>query len=108
LEAYALGLLRRNSHLNRVVGIACEPHEQKGFTSETLILVEGQRWSEELISRLEAREAELNIFQKETSTWYSLRDAEFPKVTQLNIPTPGKLKLNRRQRRALKAKQRRL
>lgn len=47
LHIYARGILERFPHLKRIVGIACEPPDQRHGTSEDMIYAEQAEWTDE-------------------------------------------------------------
>ncbi len=108
LEVYALVFLRRYPQLERIVGIATEPPsgDRKLGYSEDLIVVELPQWTPEMLADLEERAKLFNIAQPGNYTEYAVQGNEFPEITK----KPEKRRfvgLNRQQRRAKLAKQRR-
>lgn len=120
LAAYMEGLLERNRHLRRVIGIATEGDLSKG-ASEDLVYHEPPEWTEETLKACREREDILEIFRGEMSQQpYSAR--EYPETERglrgkfseipyrffepQQEPSP-RLSGNRSQRRAAKARSRR-
>ena len=107
---YARGILERYSYLKRIVGIACEPSGQNHGGSEDLIYLEQADWSDE--QRLEIRQdcKKAGVLQNKARVT-PLDEQEFPDV-KTNNKKPEDLSdlnhgMNRKQRRAMKAKARR-
>jgi hypothetical protein len=106
---YAKGLLVRYPHLKRVVGISREPPNQGRGISEDLIYAEQAEWTDE-DRRVINQECETyGVLQGELKEWQG-HDEEFPETVtvtfrQPNIQ-PNANGMNRKQRRALKAKTR--
>ena len=118
LSTYTEGLLERNRHLKRVIGIATEG-ELGGPKSEDLVYHEPPEWSDEVVSNLREREALFGVFQ-------SLKDSrkfgsdEYPEsvgvgpkvfdripysfVERPHVDKKATQSQNRRQRRAANAR----
>ncbi len=111
LLAYALGMLRKFKHLERVVGIATEPPggtRRGGATSEDMIVVQPVEWTPELDAEA-VRLCEFhNIMVDEQLKETRFTVNEYPEPGA-SFPTfPGPVSLgNRRDRRAARAKARR-
>lgn len=100
-EAYAYGALLRYRYLKRVVGVVLEPPKENGGSSEDLILVEKEEWTQEEEKEVESACARYQIFQ-DGFTERSFHASEFPAPP---MDDSGTLKsqqtgLNRRARRA--------
>ena len=106
---YARGLLERHPHLKRVVGISCEPPEQGRGSSEDLVYAEQQEWTDQ--EREEIRSACETAGVLQNMKEHPIKGQEFPEhgVITFESPAspPASSHLNRRQRRALKARTRR-
>ena len=76
---YAQGLLARFPHLERVVGVACEPAIKGQGGSEELIYVEQAQWSQSDLAAIEEDCGRLGIFQEGTKVrrWH---DDEYPRT----------------------------
>lgn len=108
-QVYSLGLLERYSYLKRVVGISREPPDQGRGISEDLIYVEQADWSDD----------ERNAIRQDCDTYGVLQSVyerpwqghEFPEVEPVVFERPSSASagapLNRKQRRAMKARNRR-
>ena len=74
---YAKGLLVRHPHLERVIGVACEPMDQEEVRSEELVYVEQAHWSEDDRAGIEEDCRRLGMFQAtvEMRHWH---EDEFP------------------------------
>lgn len=110
LEAYALGLMDRHRHLERVVGFAIEPPKREGEplgSSEDIILLEPSSWTDELSAEAERMCAFYDILREGNFRLTQTSVTEYPvsKLPKPNPPSPAGL--NRQQRRVLLAKQRR-
>ena len=108
LEVYALMFLRRYPQLERIVGVATEPPsgDRTQGSSEDLIVVEVPQWTPELLADLEERAKVFNIAQPGNYTEYAVKGNEFPEMPR----KPEKrhfVGLNRQQRRAKLAEERR-
>jgi hypothetical protein len=119
LAVYVEGLLERNRHLKRVVGIATEG-EIAGPKSEDLIYMEPPTWTEEAIREARERESLFEIFRSDIK-YQSHSSLEYPEndlgrsnayrvipyhFYERTIPEESS-RGNRRQRRAAAAKRRR-
>ncbi|MBY5494309.1 hypothetical protein ACC786_32355 [Rhizobium ruizarguesonis] len=102
IQTYAQALLMKHPHLRQVIGIAMEPPGQGRGSSEDIIFAEQTDWTEE--DRDQSREdcANLNIMGQMKETPY--HGEEFPEVA---FARPRPLKGNRKQRRAMAARNRR-
>jgi hypothetical protein len=110
LECYALTFLERYPHLARVVGITTEPPQEGGSSagsSEDLILAEQPVWTDNLRASLKERQAAFGIVKEGNYSVYALQGTEYPEVTPPIPPTTKSRPMNRKQRRAMKAKARR-
>ena len=76
---YAKGLLARWPHLERVVGVACEPAIKGQGGSEELIYVEQAQWSQSDMAAIEEDCRRLDMLQEGTKVrhWH---DDEYPQV----------------------------
>lgn len=109
LETYALTFLRKYPNLKRIVGIATEPPANSGEkigSSEDLILAEPPDWSQEFIKNLEERQRVFDVAREGRYKEYAIRGNEFPEVESGGTRIGDTPKLNRKQRRALKARAR--
>ena len=107
-QIYARGLLERHSHLKRVVGIAREPLHQGRGISEDLIYAEQCKWTDQ--DREEIRKDCKAAGVLQDLKEYRYKGEEFPEVETIVIerpapPLPGS-HLNRKERRAFKARSR--
>ena len=110
LARYALGILDKYSHIERIVGIACEPPDPVGESSEDMIYAERSDWTEEERQRIRNDCEEIGIMRNDIKV-RRFSDDEFPEVAPVPVPLvhseplapPG---MNRRQRRAWAARQR--
>ncbi|WP_323798385.1 hypothetical protein [Nisaea sp.] len=107
-KVYARGLLEKYSHLLQVVGISMEPPEQGRGSSEDLIYAEQATWTQE--ERRAIREDCKNFDVLQNITERPWGGQEFPDVETISfsVPTPHEPAsgMNRSQRRALKARNR--
>jgi hypothetical protein len=98
LEIYAKSLLMKHPYLERVIGIAMEPPNQKRGSSEDCAHAEQRAWSDEDIRQVREDCERLGIMRslKETRP----QEAEFPelKISKMQRGYPGSG--NRKQRRA--------
>ena len=76
---YAKGLLVRCPHLERIVGIACEPAAQGQGGSEELVYVEQAHWSEDDRAGIEEDCRRLGMFQEGAKLQHWHED-EFPEA----------------------------
>ena len=76
---YAKGLLVRCPHLDRVVGIACEPAVQGQGGSEELVYVEQAHWSDDDRAGIEEDCRRLGMFQAGVAVSH-LHEDEFPEA----------------------------
>jgi hypothetical protein len=108
LETYGYTLLRNNPQLKRVIGIATEPKSEDGKatgSSEDLMYLEPPRqWTEELLKDLSERKVLFGIDRPGNTHRRAVHNDEFPETVATGSHRDG---LNRRQRRAMKAKLRR-
>ena len=117
METYALVFLRRYPNLARIVGVATEPPggSIKIGSSEDLIVAEVPEWTPKLIADLEGRAKELNVAEHGNYVEYQIQGQEFPDVPNKREQTrfsdfdtfPLLGNLNRQQRRAQSAEERR-
>ncbi|MCY3820148.1 MAG: hypothetical protein OXH52_12420 [Gammaproteobacteria bacterium] len=75
----AKGLLARFPHLERVVGVACEPAIKGHGGSEELIYVEQAQWSRSDSAAIEEDCRRLGMFQEGTKVWH-WHDDECPRA----------------------------
>lgn len=100
---YAKAILEQYSHLNQVIGIACEPPDQGRGGSEDLIYAEQHEWSDDDRKTIKEDCKTIGIFQnKLKSTRWT--EEEFPAVETITFaqsarPTP-RTGINRKNRRA--------
>lgn len=110
LKGCALALLNRNRHLNRVVGVACEP-PNAGSSSEDLILMDMPDWTDEVLATLESYRERLDIDRDDRVQERRTQILEYPEraiVPPVDSPSQSSSqKGNRRERRAAAARQRR-
>lgn len=106
---YAKGLLERHPHLKRVVGISREPPDQGRGISEDLIYAEQSEWTDQERQAIQNDCKAAGVMQNMKENRWS--GQEFPDVDTIMIERPFSQtrvsKLNRKQRRAMKAKERR-
>ena len=76
---YAKGLLVRCPHLERVVGVACEPATKGQGGSEELIYVEQAEWSRSDLAAIEEDCRRFGMFQDGTKARY-WHDDEYPRA----------------------------
>ena len=109
-EIYALGVLERNGSLDRVVGIAMEPLTQEDERSEDILYAEQTDWTDEERQRIRQDCRRFGFLRGNLRSWRQT-DHEFPDTVAIPSSRPQErlsdTPLNRRQRRALRAKQRR-
>ena len=109
-EIYALGVLERNRSLDRVVGIAMEPLTQEDERSEDIVYAEQTDWTDEERRRIQQDCQRFGFLRGDLHSWRQT-DHEFPETVASPSSRPqerlSEAPLNRRQRRALRAKQRR-
>lgn len=102
IETYALATMQRHPHVQRIVGIATEPPEERPtLTSQDLILAEAPSWTPELLRTLTERMTLYEVFQEGVFTEYAGSTEEFPDTTALEPVEP--LEGNRKERRAAAA-----
>ena len=108
LETQALSLLEKYPSLKRVVGVATEPATSKG-SSEDIFFAEDVPWTPELKANLQSRRTLYNVMQEGNMIEQRVDEWEYPAIgtnprgVQRTAP-PG---TNRRERRAMKAEERR-
>lgn len=76
---YAKGLLARFPHLERVVGVACEPAIKGQGGSEELLYVEQAQWSQSDLAAIEEDCRLLGMLQEGTKVWH-WHDEEYPRT----------------------------
>ena len=76
---YAKGLLARFPHLERVVGVACDPAIKGQGGSEELIYVEQAQWSRSDLAAIEEDCRSYGMFQEGTKVRH-WRDDEYPRT----------------------------
>lgn len=106
LQIYGMALLRRHSHLKRVVGIASEPLPKPGAprgSSEDLIMIESPEWTDELLKQLEEDQAALGIMQEGQFDESVVHHDEYPAIARTASNPSAIIGPNRRERRAMKA-----
>ncbi len=113
---YALALLEKNRHIERIIGIATEPRAKTGKptgSSEDLMLVEMPEWTEAMLGELAENKAALDIMREGRFNEYAISENEYPNVESIFLIENGKDQtkqnprgLNREQRRAKAAKER--
>ena len=101
----ARGILERNRYLKRVVGVICEPPNQGKGMSEDMIYMEQGNWSEEERQSIRQDCRTYGVLQNMKSKIPN--EKEFPDVESVIIKVEPPLGMNRKQRRAAKAKARR-
>jgi len=106
LLIYAKGLLERHAHLKRVIGIALEPPEQGRVFSENMIYAEQRDWTDEERAAVKSECESVGVLQNTRERRYGGK--EFPDVGTIVAESPDAHQphLNRKQRRALKARAR--
>jgi hypothetical protein len=111
---YAKGVLERYSHLKRIIGIALEPPNQGRGSSEDLIYAEQADWSEEDRAAIRYDCERAGVLQG-TPNERQVAALEYPELETIVIELDGERfkpqrsghqHLNRRERRAIKAKSR--
>ena len=107
---YALGILDKYPHIERIVGIACEPPDHESESSEDMIYAERSDWTQEERQRIRDDCNEVGILRDDVKV-RSFSDDEFPKLSRVPVPLvnpepPTPPRMNRRQRRAWAARQR--
>ena len=107
-QIYAQGLLERHSHLKHVVGIALEPPGQDGGTSEDMLCAMQCDWTDQERETIQKACKEASILQNVKESRH--QGGEFPDVETVVIEIPVEQShtsnLNRKQRRALRARTR--
>lgn len=107
---YARGLLERHPHLKQVVGISREPPDQGRGISEDMIYAEQQQWTDEERAAIKKDCENAGVLQNTKEHRY--QGEEFPEVETIIIERPrftrSIQKLNRKERRALKAQKRKM
>ena len=108
-QIYAQGLLERHAYLKRVVGISREPPGQGSGVSEDMVYAEQQDWSDEERGAIRKNCENAEILQNTRELRY--QGDEFPQIDSItvdtvDVPFSGS-RLNRKQRRMLKARSRR-
>ena len=120
LSAYTEGLLERNRHLKRIIGIATEG-EKGGPRTEDLVYHEPPEWTTENVASLREMEEIFEIFQSQIK-YDRVSSLEYPESIKVGPSTfspipyhfvqrparnePVERRGNRRQRRAAAAKRR--
>ncbi|WP_145964857.1 hypothetical protein [Rhizobium leguminosarum] len=102
LQTYAQALLMKHRHLRQVIGIAMEPPGQGRGSSEDIIYAAQTEWTEKDRDLNREDCAHLNIMGQLKETPY--HGEEFPEVA---LSRSGPSQGNRRQRRAIAARNRR-
>lgn len=74
---FAKGLLARCPHLERVIGVACEPAIKGQGGSEESIYVEQAQWSQSDLAAIEEDCRRLDMFQEGMKVWH-WHDDEYP------------------------------
>ena len=104
----ACGLLERHSHLRCVVGISCEPPDQGRESSEDLVYAEQHAWTDQEREKIRNDCKTVEVLQNLNE--YPIRGQEFPEEEVILVerlePLSPSSHLNRKQRRALKARER--
>ena len=108
---YALGALEKHPHLERVVGISCEPMGAHGRFSEDMIYAEQSDWTEEERRQIRGDCEEVGVLRSDMR--FRKRSVqEFPEVVLVapeeahaSVTPSG---MNRRQRRTQAARKRHL
>jgi hypothetical protein len=79
LDIYCHVTKSRFPYLQRVIGIGTEPpkYTREGGTSEDLVLIEFDEWSEEQQKKAEKMSKELNIFSEKTTKYSQISLAEY-------------------------------
>ena len=108
---YALGILEKHAHLERVVGISCEPIGAKGRFSEDMIYAEQSDWTEEDRRQIRGDCEEVGALRSDIRV-RKRTVHEFPDLVHGVLHgkpiSGGSSGMNRRQRRAQAARERRL
>ncbi len=81
LYAYGMGLLDRNRHLERVIGIATEPDSRvtgRAGSSEDIILIEPKEWTSDFEQEAATLCEKFNIFQTPSLQVYPIHEEEYP------------------------------
>lgn len=77
LTTYVLGMLRKFSRIDKIVGIAFEPPTRKS-SSEDMVYAEQPEWTSELVKNLEEDCKTFNIMQEENMTFTNFGVSEYP------------------------------
>lgn len=101
----ARGILERHHYLKRIIGVICEPPNQGGGTSEDLIYMEQSNWSEKDRQSIREDCKTYGVLQNMKSRVPNER--EFPEVDTITFEIEPATGMNRKQRRAAKARDRR-
>ena len=103
LQTYAQSFLMKFPHLQRLIGIATEPPNQKGGTSEDCIYAEQRQWTDDQISQLDRDCTHLGIMNSLTPRDY--HSDEFPEVDVRKAKRPHSAPMggNRKARQAERA-----
>jgi hypothetical protein len=109
-HVYALGLLERHPHLERVIGISCDPPDQGTSVSEDLVYAEQFEWTENDRRDIQRNCKNFGVLQgrhlETRSTPQEFPDVETITMEMKTGPAPSS-GMNRKQRRAQSAKARR-
>ncbi|WP_299884901.1 hypothetical protein [uncultured Ruegeria sp.] len=101
LATYAYAILRRNKHLKRAIGVAMEgPNstDHREGSSEDLLMIEVEEWTQELESEIVEREQQHNVMKEGRVTYSGMSAQEYPDVSV--SPSNPAVRLTRQQRRA--------
>lgn len=101
LYAYCMAVKMKNKELKRVVGIATEPPKycKDSFTSEDLLLLAPEEWTEEMQREASELCREYDILREDRVNYSKYHGKEYPEIIKPSIPA-----LNRKQRRELERK----
>ena len=111
MTTYCFGMLRKYSHVKRMVGIATESmgsQMKASGSSEDMVMVEQpSEWTPELNASLDKDLKSFDIIKEGEFTVSNHSVDEYPKIDS-RMETPGRQdqKMNRHQRRAMEAKMR--
>ena len=111
LQTYCMAILYKQHHIRRIVGVAMEPPPQPGDSpgsSEDMIMIEQQVWTQEMEDDLEHDCKVYDIMREDRFTTGNMGVTEYPeKENSVISRTPHPGGMNRDQRRAMEARARR-
>ncbi len=83
LATYAYAILRRHRNLKRVIGIAMEGpggSDLRQGTSEDLVMLEVEKWTDELIEEVEEREKLYDVMRDKRVNYSAVSTQEYPDI----------------------------